>query len=242
MALGQGTDIKRFGSDADFKILALDKLRFQATATTHSMNSWVTDSAPDASVYACGKKGKIDNEVISFNPSTNLQMETILEQAKKQGFAVGLVTTTRITHATPAAFGSHIWYRELEEYIAAQLISSSQTEYEKNFNSSQFPTTASGYKLLRDWVLPQPKVGVDIDVLLGGGAKYFLPKNQTYNKNDTILDQNRQAILDSLGNIQLLIKKNGKIGRDDNVDLIDMAKERNYRYINSREALLHLDY
>lgn len=242
MAMGQGTAGKRYGTDVDFKILALDKLRYQATATTHSMNSWVTDSAPGASVYACGKEGKIDNEVISFNPATNLPIETILEQAKKQGYAVGLVTTTRITHATPAAFGSHIWYRELEEYIAAQLISTSQKEYEEIFNSSISPTSISGYNPLRDWVLPQPKVGVEIDVLLGGGAKYFLPKNLNYLKNDTIKDKNGNAVKDSLGNVQVLVKKNGKTGREDNIDLIQLAKNRNYVSVNSRDALLNLDY
>ena len=65
MALGQGTAGKRFASDAGFQVLALDKLKYNATVTTHSLNSWITDSAPGASVYACGKPGKQDNEVIS---------------------------------------------------------------------------------------------------------------------------------------------------------------------------------
>ena len=58
------------------------------------------------------------------------------EAAKKQGYAVGLVSTARITHATPAAFASHIWYRDLEDYIAAQYISATETQYEAIFNSS----------------------------------------------------------------------------------------------------------
>ena len=122
MAMGQGTTGKRFTSDAGFQVLALDKLKYNATVTTHSLNSWITDSAPGASVYACGKPGKQDNEVIALNPATGASVETILEAAKKQGYAVGLVTTTRITHATPAAFASHIWFRDLEDYIAAQYI------------------------------------------------------------------------------------------------------------------------
>ena len=108
MAMGQGTTGKRFTSDAGFQVLALDKLKYNATVTTHSLNSWITDSAPGASVYACGKNGKQDNEVISLNPATGASIETILEAAKKQGYAVGLVSTARITHATPAAFASHI--------------------------------------------------------------------------------------------------------------------------------------
>lgn len=102
MSLGQGTIGKRFPSDAGFQVLALDKLRFSTSVTTHSANSWITDSGPGASAYAAGEKGKIDNEAISFNVGTNQSVETILEAAKKQGYAVGLITTTRITHATPA--------------------------------------------------------------------------------------------------------------------------------------------
>jgi alkaline phosphatase len=46
MAMGQGQDGKRFTSDPDFRILALDNLKYNATVTTHSLNSWVTDSGP----------------------------------------------------------------------------------------------------------------------------------------------------------------------------------------------------
>jgi hypothetical protein len=51
MAMGQGRDGKRFASDPGFQVLALDKLKYNATVTTHSLNSWITDSAPGASVY-----------------------------------------------------------------------------------------------------------------------------------------------------------------------------------------------
>ena len=101
MAMGQGRDGKRFPSDAGFQVLNLDKLKYNATVTTHSLNSWITDSAPGASVYACGKPGKQDNEVIAMNAASGVPLETILEAAKKQGYAVGLVSTARITHATP---------------------------------------------------------------------------------------------------------------------------------------------
>lgn len=237
MALGQGQDNKRYSTDADFKILALDKLKYQATATTHSMNSWITDSAPGASVYACGKEGKIDNEVISFNPATNLPIITILEQAKKAGYAVGLITTTRITHATPAAFASHIWHRELEDYIAAQLLSSSQKEYEEFFSFN----TLLGYNPIRDWQLPEPKIGIQVDVLLGGGAKHFLPANANYLKHDTIVGYKNNPILDSNGMVQLVVKRDGKTGRKDQADGISLAKKRGYVYINSRDALLNID-
>lgn len=50
------------------------------------------------------------------------RLPTLLEIAKKNGKSVGIVTTTRITHATPAAFYAHHPDRDEEEEIAAQLI------------------------------------------------------------------------------------------------------------------------
>ena len=234
MAMGQGRDNKRYTSDAGFQVLALDKLKYNATVTTHSLNSWITDSAPGASVYACGKRGKQDNEVISLDPATSLPIETILEAAKKQGYAVGLVTTTRITHATPAAFGSHIWFRDLEDYIASQYIASTQTEYEAIYNSS--PTAAYRYQAARDWQLPAPKAGVEIDVLLGGGSRHFLPKNVA-SPYEAIKDAAGLPITAGGAAVTL-----GRGKRADDIDLVAYAvQQRNYQFVNSRDALLNLD-
>ena len=237
MALGQGTTGKRFPSDAGFQVLNLDKLKYNATVTTHSLNSWITDSAPGASVYACGKPGKQDNEVISLNPATGASVETILEAAKKQGYAVGLVTTARITHATPAAFASHIWYRDLEDYISAQYIASTQAQYQAIFDSS--PTASYRYTAARDWVLPTPKVGVELDVLLGGGARHFMPRTRTAASSyETIVDRNGTAIIDPSTGVAATLKGN----RADDVDLVGYAvNQRNYGYVNSRDALNNIN-
>lgn len=229
MAMGQGTIGKRFPSDGGFHVLSLDKLGYNTMVTTHSANSWTTDSGPGASVYASGKNGKIDNEAISFNVKTGQSVETILEAAKKEGYAVGLVTTTRITHATPAAFGSHTWFRDLEDYIASQYLSSSQTQYKAIYNDDS--SSIRPYNPARDWQLPTPKSGVEIDVLLGGGFRHFYPNG----KADTVRDQHNMPIL----NNGAVVKQFGK--RADNVNLIGYAEKRGYKYINSREALLNLD-
>ena len=236
MALGQGTTGKRYTSDAGFQVLALDKLKYNATVTTHSLNSWVTDSAPGAAVYACGKPGKQDNEVIALNPGSGAAIETILEAAKKQGYAVGLVSTARITHATPAAFASHIWYRDLEDYIAAQYVASTEAQYEAVFNSS--PTAAYRYSANRDWVLPAPKVGVELDVLLGGGSRHFLPRNVA-SSYEAIVDRNGTAIIDPATGSPATLPR-GR--RADDVDLVSYAvNQRNYGFVNSRDALNNLN-
>ena len=236
MAMGQGTTGKRYTSDPNFQVLSLDKLKYNATVTTHSLNSWITDSAPGASVYACGRNGKQDNEIISLDPTNGQSIETILEAAKKEGYAVGIVSTARITHATPAAFASHIWYRDLEDYIAAQYIASTQTQYEAIFNAS--PTTSYRYSANRDWVLPTTKVGVELDVVLGGGSRHFLPRNVA-SQYEAIKDRNGVAITDpATGNPATLTR--GR--RADDVDLVDYAvTQRNYQFVNSRDALLGIN-
>lgn len=230
MSMGQGTLGKRLPSDSGFQILNLDKLRFNAMVTTHSANSWTTDSGPGASVYAAGEDGKIDNEAISFNVAEGEPVETILERAKKAGYAVGLVTTTRITHATPAAFASHIWFRDLEDYIASQYISSSEADYEAIYNDAA--STIKPYDPARDYELPAPKINVDVDVLLGGGFRHFYPNG----KLDTVRDAAGNSVLNSSNAVVTLAGK-----RTDNVNLVDIAKNRGYVYVNSRDALLNLD-
>ncbi|MFD1467455.1 alkaline phosphatase [Hymenobacter caeli] len=236
MALGQGRDGKRFATDAGFQVLNLDKMKYNATVTTHSLNSWITDSAPGASVYACGKAGKQDNEVLALNPASGAPLETILEAAKKQGYAVGLVSTARITHATPAAFASHIWFRDLEDYISAQYIASTEAQYEAIYNAS--PTASYRYTAARDWVLPDKKVGVELDVLLGGGARHFMPNTRTVaSPYEAVVDRTGAPILNAAGTAVTL-----KGTRADDIDLVKYAVEqRNYQYVNSRDALLNID-
>ena len=239
MALGQGQDGARFSDDPDFRLLASDQLPYSTTVTTHSLNSWVTDSAPGATVYAAGQAGKIDNEFIALDPASMAPIETILEAAKREGYAVGLVSTARITHATPATFATHIWNRNLEDYIAAQYVSASQQEYAAVFDGSEVTT----YDPARDWVLPAPKDGVKLDVILGGGARHFLPStsgalgcSNADTENGDLLDENGAPVANPDGSA---IRLSGR--RPDCVDLVQVARDRGYAYVNTRGALLNLD-
>jgi alkaline phosphatase len=229
MALGQGQDGRRFSNDLNFQGMAIDKLRHVAMVTTHSKNSWITDSAPGATVYAAGKKGKVHNEAIAFDMDANQPIETILENAKKNGYAVGLVTSTRVTHATPADFASHIWNRDIEDIIAAQYMSKSQAEYATVFGAS--------YDTTKHWVLPAPKVNVDLDVVLGGGSRHFLPRTVS-SLNAILRDAAGNVITKTAGGTDT-VKMTGR--RADNIDLIEIAKNRGYVYVNSRSALNGLD-
>jgi len=119
-----GENLSEYGSAE----LSMDGMQSVGYVSTYSANSFVTDSAPAATAIATGSK--TNNGVIGQD-ATAVQGEkdgknltTILEMAEKAGLAAGLVTTTRITHATPAAFYAHVDNRDNESEIADQLLQS----------------------------------------------------------------------------------------------------------------------
>ena len=86
--------------------LSFERFENAGQMTTHAADSNVTDSAAGATAIATGRK--VNNGVISVAlPGNGEPLETLLEYFKKRGKSTGLVTTTYITHATPAAFGAH---------------------------------------------------------------------------------------------------------------------------------------
>ncbi|MBL0230647.1 MAG: alkaline phosphatase [Moraxellaceae bacterium] len=160
------TRIYAYGEDGK---LNMESLRRTARIKTFSKDAQTTDSAPSMAAYMTGVK--MNNEVISmsddtkaFNGSTpyvngadstcpsvgnGTPVATLLEMAKAAGKSVGAVTTTRVTHATPAATYSHICNRDGENDIAAQAVPNNA-----KYNSA---------------------LGTGLDVLLGGGSRHFLP-------------------------------------------------------------------
>ncbi len=86
---------------------------------TRSARERVTDSASSATAYATGFK--TENGAIAVD-TLHRPLQTILEVAEARGMATGLVTTSRITHATPAAFAAHVSNRNMESEIALQML------------------------------------------------------------------------------------------------------------------------
>jgi alkaline phosphatase len=86
--------------------------------STYSADKLVTDSAASGTALACGQK--TDNGRVGVLPDTT-SVENIFDIALLRGIAVGAVTTTAVTHATPACFLAHHKYRTYEWDIAAQI-------------------------------------------------------------------------------------------------------------------------
>jgi alkaline phosphatase len=86
--------------------LVFETFAYQTEATTYSASSEITDSAASATAMATGRK--VNNGVVSLAiPGDGAALTTMLEYFQEAGKSCGLVTTTNITHATPACFGAH---------------------------------------------------------------------------------------------------------------------------------------
>jgi alkaline phosphatase len=91
----------------------------RGTTTTYAADSEVTDSAAAASAIYCGYK--FNSRSIGVLPDGRSAF-TIAQAVKKAGKSVGAVSTTRITHATPACLYAHTPDRDDENLIAEHLV------------------------------------------------------------------------------------------------------------------------
>jgi alkaline phosphatase len=83
----------------------------------------VTDSASAGTAFATGHKTYNAGISVS-NEDVSKPFASIIEAAENSGKATGLVTTARITHATPAVYASHVRNRDNESAIASQYLES----------------------------------------------------------------------------------------------------------------------
>lgn len=118
LMIGDGMGIAQItaGMYASQKRLNLEQFPVTGLIKTHSAKNLITDSAAGATAFACGCK--TNNGVVGMTAAKKPCL-TILEQAEAFGMATGLVATSSITHATPAAFIAHVRERQYMEDIAA---------------------------------------------------------------------------------------------------------------------------
>jgi len=109
--------------------LEMEKMPVSGYVKTYSASDFVTDSAASGTALASGVKtynGAIGLTYPKVDPQgVSRHLESIVDVMKKAGKSVGVLTTTRVTHATPAAFYAHVEDRDMEDEIAAQVIGSS---------------------------------------------------------------------------------------------------------------------
>ncbi|WP_139279449.1 alkaline phosphatase [Tangfeifania diversioriginum] len=99
--------------------LFLENFKYMGLVTTHSADRYITDSAAGGTALSTGQKTYNGAVGVDINKKP---VETILEYADENGLATGLVSTSAITHATPASFIAHQESRNMYEEIAADFL------------------------------------------------------------------------------------------------------------------------
>ncbi|HFA47689.1 MAG TPA: alkaline phosphatase [Bacteroidetes bacterium] len=99
--------------------ISLERFPVVGFQKTYSLNNLVTDSAASATAMATGTK--TNNSAIGVDGNEK-PLKSILEEAEEKGLATGLIATSSIVHATPAAFVAHQTMRGMYEQIAGDFL------------------------------------------------------------------------------------------------------------------------
>ena len=152
------------GESGEENLLSFEKFPYVALSKTYSVNQQTSDSAPTMTAIVTGVKTK--DGLLSVNQNgvrgdhttvAGNQLITILELAEDKGLATGVVTTTRVTHATPAACYAHTVERD----------------WEGDADLSPAARTAGFPDIARQLI--EFAHGDGLEVALGGGRSKFLP-------------------------------------------------------------------
>lgn len=121
MMIGDGMGVAQVyaGMTANQGHLFLENFKQIGFSRTHSSNKYITDSAAGGTALSSGYKTY--NGAIGVNPDT-IPGKTVLEMSEAKGLATGLVSTSAITHATPASYIAHQGARGSYEDIAADFL------------------------------------------------------------------------------------------------------------------------
>lgn len=158
---------QRRGEPGEENLLAFERLPYTAFAKTYNTDSQTPDSAGTMTALATGVKTR--RGVVSAGPEAVRgdcrgaqahPLTTAFELAESAGLATGIVTTTRLTHATPAAMYSH----------------SADRDWESDEDLPPAAVAAGCRDIARQWL--DFDAGDGIDVALGGGRREFMPATQ----------------------------------------------------------------
>ncbi len=133
---------------------AFTQFEAQGIATTYSADSFITDSAAAGTALASGYK--TNSGMIGITPDGTLT-KSIATLAKEKGMKVGIVTTTTINHATPAAFYSNNESRSNYYEIGKDLVESNFdyfaggeiTKHSKGQDDIYNIAENAGYKIIK---------------------------------------------------------------------------------------------
>lgn len=156
------------GESGEENRLSFEEFPYTALSKTYSANQQTSDSAPTMSAIITGIK--TDEGVLSVNQNIvhgdyrtvdGNKTKTLIEMSEESGKSTGVVTTTRLTHATPAACYAHTADRDWES--DKDIFDRNKDAYE-----AKFPDIARQ--------LIEFPYGDGLEVAMGGGRQKFTPK------------------------------------------------------------------
>ena len=179
--------------------LAMDTMPHTALLMTSSLNSIVTDSAPGAACYSTGNKSNNNQQGVFPDDTTATLPENKWDNprvehmgtylARKQGKALGIVSTADIEDATPASFGVHTQDRGAGTGICDMYLDEAVVK-------SNLRVLMGGG---RKWFLPSTTVGsARVASSTASGADYVLPADvaTAWGVNAGTVDPARDLIAD----------------------------------------------
>ena len=158
---------QRQGGPGEENLLAWEHFPATALSKTYNVNTQTADSAGTMTAMATGAKARMGAISVAQSAERGdctaalaAPLLSLWELAAASGMGTGVVTTTRVTHATPAATFAHAPERNWE-------------------NDTDLPEAAKAagcIDIARQLV--ESPYGNGPDVLLGGGRKSFMPVDQ----------------------------------------------------------------
>jgi alkaline phosphatase len=158
------------GESGEENRLSFEEFPYSALSKTYSANQQTSDSAPTMSAIITGVK--TDEGVLSVNQNVvrgdyhtvkGNEAKSLLEMAEEAGKSTGIVSTARLTHATPGACYAHTPDRDWES-------DKDIFDRKKDAAEAKFPDIARQ--------LIEFPYGDGLEVALGGGRSKFLPRTQ----------------------------------------------------------------
>ncbi|EDV42462.1 uncharacterized protein Dana_GF17005 [Drosophila ananassae] len=148
------------------KSLSFENFPYSGLSKTYSVDKIVPDSACTATAYLCGVKGQegtigVNGQVPRTDCTVmldeNTHVNSIAKWAMDAGKWAGLVTTTRVTHASPSGVYAHIAERDWE-------------------NDAEVAGDCGANSGIHDiaYQLARGEVGSKLKVIMGGGRKHFV--------------------------------------------------------------------
>jgi len=160
-----GQRLKKSGEEYS---LSFENFPYTALSKTYCVDKQTADSACSATAYLTGVKtndgtvgvtAKVRKSDCQASLDKENRLTSIMQWAQKAGKSTGIVTTTRVTHASPAGTYAKTAHRD----------------WESDFDMKNFTDTKECSDIAKQLVTESP--GNKLNVIFGGGRRKFLSEN-----------------------------------------------------------------